>query len=764
MAKIYGVTTQEMQSNDKRIGIIKENVDGNFQYSTDGLTFKTVSGGGSTGAKGFDFVVAPADSGITNADLVLTGTDDQIALNKFFDNLSKGSVVKFLSGTIELSDSFDISKSCLLIGSGDVNFSLDTSGAGKIDTIAGTVFNFTTTSARINCRRDPCIFQGFKFSCELTSTDSRMSFVDNCYLKDCDCYFALTGNIPSSEGAFKNVNFDNCIIRGAFSLSSGSLINNTGSIPSIIVRNTYFDIKNNAGGNTILSNRIILDNCTFNNNYDYIINYGNGSAIIRNCTAMIPRGQRLKLIGDNGTSSIINSSLCGLSGSVTQIRNCEFTYNITLQNCNRIESCNFNNCQITFENSDNNCIFDSCIFHNSAINNVYSCINCVFTIPIYSISTFIANEFINCKFIAAGEISVETLVKSNFIDNCEFSNITTTVATNGLIQAKDSNSISAISNCTFDGITFIPNEEGMYNYSIVNGFTVVNDCSFQKISITKNDSDSKFISNVKSVRGIYVGENITGNHIVIFDGSQESISNVQTFASSKNLSFLSTPGMAADGFKITLSNIYMKYGLDMYFLGDYAKIDGLTVDHYEVDNDHDKLINVFSVNSNDKHFEFSNMSIDMSSGMTNLASKLINLTVGSSKLFLKLSNIYWKNNGLSHPVGTSGSFPSNVLVDTDDFTPEVNQPGKYQVICDNITIIDNGGVAITNKKLSAYLNDKLSQFLMYSNYTISGYNPDIPVTTVNNTLNYSSNAAVKYENGKPYMYTGTDWVELQLKS
>ena len=49
MAGVYGVVSQRVLNGDKRIGIIKENVDGNFQYSTDGLTFKTVSGGGSTG-------------------------------------------------------------------------------------------------------------------------------------------------------------------------------------------------------------------------------------------------------------------------------------------------------------------------------------------------------------------------------------------------------------------------------------------------------------------------------------------------------------------------------------------------------------------------------------------------------------------------------------------------------------------------------------------------------------------------------------------
>ena len=782
MAKIYGVTTVTTESNDKRIGIIKENSDGNFAYSTDGLTYKTVSGGSDEGSKGYDFVIAPSSSGATSADLVLTGTDDQIAINKFLTDVVKAkqvkgqaaSVIKFLSGTINLTGTITIPCNVKFVGSGYHHTMFDYDGPDSDN----YMFVMSGTGNEFIEFRDLQLIAGSSSS--QTCAFASMSNLEMCTFSHC-AILTNAKTIPSILlNTIRSVVIDNCEIYPGIP-EGGTVVIKANKVSDGIIKNSKIVSNNIYDGNVIIPDFVVSD-CTFDGfinllgyseaDYDSDASSNPSLKSIKNCQF----GYDLDL------DSIINS-LNKITVQTENIDSC--TFNIPLDmykykarntfasvdimnNCistrhGIIYADKINNCEFRVEPTGsydigvmildasgtiNNCVFSE---GNFKITSVYHLYNCIFNYSEVQISN--ANTIYNCTFedITMEGVSAGRVIRADRIVNCIFDNsatveqpipslytdllsnctFNTIITPKTFISTKDGVD-AKVCDCTFDTIT-TPTDKANSIY-LISGFTVVENCKFSSIQSSGSEIFSmlyggNYVSNISvdsndETIGVFYRYK-TGNRDTVL------LENVNILSSGMN-KLLSANSRT--GFDIIINNVTMEAAetITLPDSGNNFIIDGLVISGISTETS-TSLLTAKKL----RYCSISNVTIGTISTPINYY--LLNTPNLSNETHLRFSNI--------HILNASNTFNLFNITDTTTI-------GTNAILCDNISI--------SGPSPAKDLEDLFPTAVhpVYSNYSYVAVDSAVQLQITN----YSSNAAVKFDDGKAYIYDSStgNWMQIQL--
>lgn len=765
MAKIYGVTTATTESNDKRIGIIKENSDGNFSYSTDGLTFKTVSGE-SSGTKGYDFVIAPQGATTESVDVVLTGTDDQDAINKFLtDTVSKitGYVptIKFLGGTVKLTGTVTIPCNVNFISDENTTFEYMSStssdsmivNSNKYLNIVGVTFKDSNTNWNLN--KMISNYSGGFYNCTFMNSNNTLDLVAFISQSSIDEQ-SLSQSLIVDNCTFINLNDESIqAINANAVLEESSYI--THSIFKISDPNGYLDVSFNA----------TITNCEFIGSGAISVDGGSNldepdnlqlPKIVKNCN--FAKGIDIDLGGRRIENCIINghghiASFISNIGEVPSgiIENCQFGVTGTVDfNSSRILNCQFglidatNLPQVSIKNCDllQNCNFADAIFVDVLGTNTSIVDNCIFT---QSGSMSISSETVkNCIFKNSKSKSSEPLLTVTFVDNCTFTGID--CYADSLITVNTSASIkSSIRDCTIN----IGSLESQSSFKAINGFNSVTNCTFTDLSdCSPAKGNASYIVGASVVSDIRISDNATtsGNVTCTFYELSDINVAVVDLQPLQNIFFRNinlnsntkeffTDDPATTDYYITLNNIVMASKEPHFKIPTSRKfiVDGLT-------------INTISTESYTSLFEApNNLSIPTNCSISNVtlgpvttSNNYYLLSTGSivTETQLRFSNI--------HILNASSTF--NLLQIRDTATV-----GSNAILCDNISV---AGPSSPVRDLEDLFPTVVHP--IYSNYSYIDLAQQLQIT------NYSSNAAVKFDDGKAYIYNSStgNWIQMQL--
>ena len=753
MPKIYGVTTQTSDSTDQRIGIIKKTTDG-FAYSVDGSTFETISTGGSSGggSKGFDYVIAPSDSGVTDGvDLVLPGTADQTAINNLITMITssgkKSATIKFLGGTVRLTDTINISNAI-------INFISDGTTILQM-TEAKTIFNYNYFGRYEGFVR----LEGLVIETAAVTPVTLKSTLTNNVLVS-NCFFKTYLSIDLSNG---NLILENCNVENSTQIIPGST--------DIILYNCNFaeDVNINSelacqyiqtcnfAGNFICKKFTAIDSSNFKGNFtvgmDSLINSGN----ISNCQFL----SNVNIISDSNHVNVTNCIFGDPAESLaTTINygNCIFT-NCFFTNFNELQllsandtNTNFDNCtfeQITFKKkseaeftigSCSDCLFEQVTFQSTGSGtteriHITSAIGCKFEkITITSPATLAIETMINCEFVGLKVVKGTTIADSDpaiycvYMTDCVFNTTSIVPAYNTFIS--DVYNIGLINGCVFrNGTTIDAITTNNGNFTLLSGYAKIENCIFDKLKCTSIDQPIVCIGNSANVSNIeFANPSQIANSLTLinanFDSTKDllSIANIKSYCKiANNFTFIGATNCKT----IKLHDIYLAQS-GLIGLNNYStcEIENLLID----------LMTTLEIS--ESAFIIGNSTIYGLGSLT-----VNNLTIqdiqtdcnfiqqSQSKLHLRLSNIQILN------------IPSEYIF---KFHQQSSNSSLIYAICDNIYIA-NGSL------LENYFNS--GETVYYSNYTGNFLNG-----------NYSSNVALKYINDKPYIYNDKEkvWSPLQI--
>ena len=774
MAKIYGVTTQTNVSGDKRIGVIKEDSNGNLSYSTDGLTFKTVSGGSSTGAKGYDYVIAPSDSGITNADLVLTGTDDQTAINKFITdtvvptttNTGVTKTIKFLGGTVKLTGTVVIPVSVRILGDNNVTFiDSENSYTPHPVTNLSTIFKLSTDSS------DGFYFEGINF--EFRSSNSTY-FEQSKYdliFKNCDFGW---GEIDTTivRNTTGSVVLDSCITSNfgstnyTITCSELNLINSELNAQNFkfdayyTIQNCNFNIKEtiNFENSTVSGHHSQIQNCNFTTSSSTVLQIANSE--INNSIFEIGSGATVTL----RPYQLTNCNFIAIE-EATSDTNVTITSNVSIKNCNfttsysegpfildldgnLIQNCNFDIIKIKSIKADT---LDSCNFiANEFSNNSHESID---SDPVLSINKASNSKIINCNF--RGCHIIDNFIQCNFIDNCQFVNMTyqaNSIEGRTILAAQN----GSITNCNFnkiilDDIDNYPAQDVSSRiYSLLSGFTIIQNCNISKLSFsTKAKYHSVILfDKVETIGNVLIKDSNTKSEtnkidtliqvappgedsLIIYERNIQNIEIVDpNFTCETFVRCLQSDNRLVA--KVSMKNIELYNGSPIY---DVPEIDDLTIHQLKLSPGYHFVD--FNYRNKTDFLRFNNIKI-----------KKISVSATVPLVYLDPDYIPY----------VSCCIFSNIYCNGDSSTSYTLADLRNTVgllCCNDLVLAGNG--------LSGSLTPKdflgtIPEVLVYNNFTIK---------SADDVVNYySSNAAVKISNNKPYMYNESTktWLELQTVS
>lgn len=744
MPKIYGVTTQTSDSTDQRIGIIKKTTDG-FAYSVDGSTFETISTGGSSGggSKGFDYVIAPSDSGVTDGvDLVLPGTADQTAINNLITTITssgkKSATIKFLGGTVKLTDTINISNAI-------INFISDGTTTLQM-TEAKTIFNYNYFGSNEGfVRLEGLIIE----TAAITPVTLKSTSMNNVLVSN--CFFKTYLSVDVSGG---NLVIENCNVNNSTQITPGAsnvilLYGCNFSNINVDSELGKFYVQACKAGDFTCKKFAAIDSSTFNGNFttggEAYINFGS----ISNC----------HFIGNVNVSSeseCINITNCTF-GDPSERMSMTITYgNCIFTNCYFI---NFNGTMKVNDSADMAASFDSCTFDKIVFTEntiIGFCANCILRNITINVSngTVAFNEMNNCQLNTFNFKNVGNLTVARMRD-CRFTEITCTYTFTGQLEDTNSALISCMemTNCIFDTWNVVPYHQNLISsledsetsfaincefleiiidcsnlgpsseppsFSILKNFKTVTGCNFPstKISNIPPEFQLYMIRGASKVSDV-IFASITG---LISGGQQIPIlisSDLTTDMSITNVQSSWIGTAANDGIflesassNINLNNIHLAQSLLIKINNDLATHGMLNINNFTIDSLSTQgfiLVNSSTID----HIKITDLSI---LGQNRDANLIDFSAVNDKSVVIQLSNA------------------------TIQYSPEytfkfhnIRNDQKILAICDNVYIA-NGDV------LESYFNTFNSATLYYSNYTSDLLG------------NYSSNVALKNINERPWIY------------
>lgn len=803
MAKIYGVTTQATASNDKKIGIIKEDTNGAFAYSTDGSTFKTVSGGGS-GSKSFDYVVAPAGSGITGGvDVVLNGTDDQTAINTLINDTikptGKSKVIKFLRGTVNLTGSIitDIGDNASLtfIGDGDVTFINSTNSensyfSGKFTKFRGLNFETVYGGAHI-------------IDCD-------------CELIDCTFTHAniqVSGGIPSvpafikCTGSSNNVEIYNCKFERELKESIASTDKFIENIRYLTIGNSEFYVERPTSDDTsgLISGFIYLNNDeTHSKIYNSIFRVGNCATPLSGIITGDPDSMESEthyceidnckfittssdaFVGPDGAIVIksnvenstkftncyleLESTSAGNFVEMSIIDNCFVSLRSGISTSTALFKADIiNNCEVVSGSNNsivnNGTIFNANYITNCNVTNIYGClfdgnegeiINChrfgnTSSNSQTSGSMFSGNKIRNCSAEVNGAVLNQSIFSGSALESCVINNILPITLANSVCKALFSAN-DTITNCsiTGSGAPILVQIGGVKLFRSLN--SSIRNCDLNApVSLLGSTANCIIWSALKSVENCNINAEI--------DASADSSTETQLFETQRIQSC--NCNSKIDIPVINMNGINMS---DCYF------------SDLSVSSSSETLVSI----SNCRFDKLTTppWTLSDSATITNLDIWDLNFATGYQGLFVAIpaSNASFRGITIGNISGTNTSV---YLI--QDIDPTEDLTYNHKIIVSDFTIdstlkfdgllyLINAGSG-TGKKIydlnvnNSSLNSKIlnPQDIIES----QGNNIETNLTFSNLTLNgtnYSSTAAVKYQNNKPYIYdvSTNTWSEIQL--